>query len=267
MNEYIGKVDKPEGVINMNNEDEKMARSIMESDFEHIKDKLFIRVYGVGINEEDFSFLPNTKINNLAITYSVLIDKVTEDSAIKSIKFTNELLDKYGVSKEELHKAAMENSEKIFPAKYYKMNDLVPFKVLTNEMGCDGAAALFYPNQMEKIAASLGGNYFVLPSSIHEVLVLPDDGNTNYMELEQIVKEVNETLDRRDQLSNNVYYYDSKERIFSSAEEYEKRSKNIDNKSVNSKKNIDDFLDKTKKFSKDNDVSKENISKNNEIEL
>ena len=62
MNEYIGKVDKPEGVINMNNEDEKMTRSIMESGFEHIKDKLFIRVYGVGINEEDFSFLPNTKI-------------------------------------------------------------------------------------------------------------------------------------------------------------------------------------------------------------
>ena len=240
----------------------------MESGFEHIKDKLFIRVYGVGINEEDFSFLPNTKINNLAITYSVLIDKVTGDSAIKSITFTNELLDKYGVSKEELHKAAMENSEKIFPAKYYKMNDLVPFKVLTNEMGCLGAAALFYPNQMEKIAASLGGNYFVLPSSIHEVLILPDDGNLNYMELEQMVKEVNETtVDRKDQLSNNVYYYDSKDRIFSSAAEHAKRSKNIGNKSVNSKKNIDDFLDRTKKFSKDNDVSKENISKNNEIEL
>lgn len=268
MNEYIEKVNKPEGVINMNNEDEKMARSIMESDFEHIKDKLFIRVYGVGINEEDFSSLPNTKINNLAITYSVLIDKVTEDSAIKSITFTNELLDKYGVSKEELHKAAMENSEKIFPAKYYKMNDLVPFKILTNEIGCLGAAALFYPNQMGKIAASLGGNYFILPSSIHEVLVLPDDGNLNYMELEEMVKEVNETtVDRKDQLSNNVYYYDSKERIFSSAAEHEKRSKNIDNKSVNSKKNVDNFLDRTNKFSKDNDVSKENISKNNEIEF
>ena len=82
-----------------------------------------------------------------------------------------------------------------------------------------------------------------------------------------MVKEVNETtVDRKDQLSNNVYYYDSKDRIFSSAAEHEKRSKNIDN-NVNSKKNIDDFLDRTKKFSKDNDVSKENIPKNNEIEL
>lgn len=268
MNEYIGKVDKPEGVINMNNEDEKMARSIMESDFEHIKDKLFIRVYGVGINEEDFSFLPNTKINNLAITYNVLIDKLTDYPPIKSIKITNELLDKYGVSKEELHKAAIQNSEKIFPAKYYKTNDLVPFNILTNEIGCLGAAALFYPNQMEKIAASLGGNYFVLPSSIHEVLVLPDYGNLNYMELEQMVKEINKTtVDRKDQLSNDVYYYDSKERLFSLASEHEKRSKNIDNKSVNSKKNVDNFLDRTNKFSKDNDVSKENISKNNEIEF
>lgn len=242
--------------------------SRLKSDFEDIKDKLFIRICGVGINEEDLSILANTKINNLAIAYNVLIDKLTDNPPIKSIKITNELLDKYGVSKEELHKAAMQNSEKIFPAKYYKTNDLIPFNILTNEIGCLGAAALFYPNQMEKIAAYLGGNYFILPSSIHEILVMPDDGNLNYMELEQMVKEVNETVvDIKDQLSNNVYYYDSKEKLFSLASEHEKRSKNIDNKSVNSKKNVDNFLDRTNKFSKDNDVSKENISKNNEIEF
>ncbi len=242
--------------------------SRLKSDFEDIKDKLFIRICGVGINEEDLSVLANTKINNLAIAYNVLIDKLTDNLPIKSIKITNELLDKYGVSKEELHKAAIQNSEKIFPAKYYKTNDLVPFNILTNEIGCLGAAALFYPNQMEKIAASLGGNYFVLPSSIHEVLVLPDYGNLNYIELEQMVKEINKTtVDRKDQLSNDVYYYDSKERLFSLASEHEKRSKNIDNKSVNSKKNVENFLDRTNKFSKDNDVSKENISKNNEIEF
>ena len=242
--------------------------SRLKSDFEDIKDKLFIRICGVGINEEDLSILANTKINNLAITYNVLIDKLTDNPPIKSIKITNELLDKYGVSKEELHKAAIQNSEEIFPAKYYKTNDLVPFNILTNEIGYLGAAALFYPNQMKKIAASLGGNYFVLPSSIHEVLVLPDYGNLNYMELEQMVKVVNKTtVDRKDQLSNNVYYYDSKEKLFSLASEHEKRSKNIDNKSVNSKKNVDNFLDRTNKFSKDNDVSKENISKNNEIEF
>lgn len=113
-----------------------------------------------------------------------------------------------------------------------------------------------------KIAESLGGNYFVLPSSIHEVLVMPDYENLNYMELEQMVKKVNETVvDINDQLSNDVYYYDSKERLFSLASEHEKRSKNIDNKSVNSKKNVENFLDRTNKFSKDN------ISKNNEIEF
>lgn len=77
-----------------------------------------------------------------------------------------------------------------------------------------------------------------------------------------MVKKVNETVvDINDQLSNDVYYYDSKERLFSLASEHEKRSKNIDNKSVNSKKNVENFLDRTNKFSKDN------ISKNNEIEF
>lgn len=82
---------------------------------------------------------------------------------------------------------------------------------------------------------------------------------------DKVIDESN--VDINDQLSNNAYYYDSKERLFSLASEHEKRSKNIDNKSVNSKKNIDDFLDRTNKFLKDNDVSKENISKNNEIEF
>lgn len=82
---------------------------------------------------------------------------------------------------------------------------------------------------------------------------------------DKVIDESN--VDINDQLSNNAYYYDSKERLFSLASEHEKRSKNIDNKSVNSKKNVDNFLDRTNKFSKDNDVSKENISKNNEIEF
>lgn len=82
---------------------------------------------------------------------------------------------------------------------------------------------------------------------------------------DKVIDESN--VDINDQLSNDVYYYDSKERLFSLASEHEKRSKNIDNKSVNSKKNVDNFLDRTNKFSKDNDVSKENISKNNEIEF
>lgn len=82
---------------------------------------------------------------------------------------------------------------------------------------------------------------------------------------DKVIDESNVNIN--DQLSNNAYYYDSKERLFSLASEHEKRSKNIDNKSVNSKKNVDNFLDRTNKFSKDNDVSKENISKNNEIEF
>lgn len=100
---------------------------------------------------------------------------------------------------------------------------------------------------------------------------LADVGTEWFEEAENAFRQTpdltNCSAETMEKLTANVYYYDSKERIFSSAAEHEKRSKNIDNKSVNSKKNVDNFLDRTNKFSKDNDVSKENISKNNEIEF
>lgn len=90
---------------------------------------------------------------------------------------------------------------------------------------------------------------------------MPDDGNINYMELEQIVKEVNETtVDRKDQLSNDVYHYDSKEQLFELASEYENR--------VINKQNIVDFVEKIKSNSTTVDNEKQtDITKNNDIEF
>ena len=114
------------------------------------------------------------------------------------------------------------------------------------------------------------GDFFDYLGSIANQ-TLADVGTEWFVEAENAFRQTpdltNCSTETMEKLTANVYYYDSKERIFSSAAEHEKRSKNIDNKSVNSKKNVDNFLDRTNEFSKDNDVSKENISKNNEIEF
>lgn len=114
------------------------------------------------------------------------------------------------------------------------------------------------------------GDFFDYLGSIANQTIA-DVGTEWFVEAENAFRQTpnltNCSTETMEKLTANVYYYDSKERIFSSAAEHEKRSKNIDNKIVNSKKNVDNFLDRTNKFSKDNDVSKENISKNNEIEF
>lgn len=65
--------------------------------------------------------------------------------------------------------------------------------VLTNQSGLNGAAALFYPGMMEQAAEHFGGDFFVLPSSTHEVIMIPNDGTANFRDLEQMVRDINRT--------------------------------------------------------------------------
>lgn len=80
--------------------------------------------------------------------------------------------------------------------------------VLTTEDGFLGASALFYPDMMKRIGQLIGSDYYVLPSSIHEVLIMPDDGKMTPGELAMMVKTVNEhEVSRSEQLGNRVLHF------------------------------------------------------------
>lgn len=80
--------------------------------------------------------------------------------------------------------------------------------VLTTEGGVLGAAALYYPQMQSRIGEIVGGDYYVLPSSVHEVLIMPDDGHTSAKELAEMVKQINETEVRpEERLGNKVLHY------------------------------------------------------------
>ena len=85
--------------------------------------------------------------------------------------------------------------------------------VLTNTSGSLGAAALFYPDVKEKAAELLGSDYYILPSSVHEVILVPDSAGINAKELCDMVKQANRTVvEEQDILSDNVYHYSKDER-------------------------------------------------------
>ncbi len=81
--------------------------------------------------------------------------------------------------------------------------------VLSN---CDrvfGASALLYSASMKALAEKWNKNLIILPSSVHEVILLPDDGITEKEFYREMVKEVNDTqVEPEERLSYNVYYYD-----------------------------------------------------------
>lgn len=93
--------------------------------------------------------------------------------------------------------------------------DGMPLYIVTNKSKTFGAASLLLPHIMEKIGEFLG-SFYVLPSSIHEVLVIPASSAMETSELIGMVRQINETeLLPEEVLSDNIYLYDKDEKTFS----------------------------------------------------
>lgn len=225
------------------------------TNYEVAKEHLFIRVSDAERNGEILTGLPHRRVENLAITYHIVAE--IGEEGIGSTPVTNRMLNGFGITEEQLHQDALDNSPKIFPAKvetmssmmdkmmredmrragmteeeidlYFEnmgLNDPNPLTVVTNEHQTNGAAVLFYPGQMEKLGETVNGDFFILPSSTHEVLILPDDGGVTYQELKAMVMEINSTqVSPEDRLADEVYHYDTKDRVFEKAGSFEERQK------------------------------------------
>ena len=99
-----------------------------------------------------------------------------------------------------------------------------PMFCLTNKAKMNGASLLLQEDIRKQIGECLGSDYFVIPSSIHEVLILPDNGIFQVPELNAMVQEVNETkVERQEQLSDKVQFCDGKTAVMENAERREAR--------------------------------------------
>ena len=93
--------------------------------------------------------------------------------------------------------------------------DVSNMYILSNTAGMLGSAALFYPDTREHIAEVIGESYTVLPSSQHEVLIIPDSAGLPREDLAGMVKTANETVvEPKDVLSDNIFHYDRDEKKF-----------------------------------------------------
>ncbi len=221
--------------------------------FDKAKEHLFIRVSNAEKNQEFLKTVPHTIVEDLAITYHLRMN--VDENGISSSVLTNDSLKMYGVSKKELHEEALTNSEKLFPADIFDLHEhmrqsfisdmkmegrsdeeiealLQEFPnpgenvltMVTNDVKVNGAAVLFYPGLMDEIAKRTEGDYFILPSSVHETLILPDDGAMNYKELMMMVSDINQSqVIPEERLSDQVYHYDPIDRVFEKASSFEER--------------------------------------------
>lgn len=218
------------------------VRKIM--DYEQAKENLFIRVNNAENNQDLLDTVPHTKVEDLVITYHIRME--VPGVGMGSTMVTNGMMEQYGITQEQLHADAIKSSPEVLPAKLDSMQNIMAalmpsafdhedalfdepapggtMMVLTNTAQINGASALFYPGMMDRAAEQFQGDFFVLPSSTHEVIMIPADGTADFRDLEQMVQDINRTQVAKDeQLSDHVYHYDAKERIFERADHHEMR--------------------------------------------
>lgn len=95
--------------------------------------------------------------------------------------------------------------------------------VLSNRGSREGAALLFNEDVLERISEVMNGDYYIIPSSIHEVIVLKE---MPAPELNQMIAEVNNTqVEPEDVLSYNAQYYDSRNKTLVNALSHENQQK------------------------------------------
>ena len=219
-------------------------------DYEKAKERFFIRVSSAEENKELLAEVPHKEILGLAVTCHVLVGM--EEAEMGSTMVTNALLDKYGVTTDQLFEDAFINSQVLLPPSIEPMETMLGrmmglgmemeapatleaqledldlenmgMAVLTNRQAVNGAAVIFYPDLMEKIGDSQQVNFFILPSSTHEVILVPDNGTMALKDLEDMVRSINASeVSPKDRLSDTVLHYDHKEHLLEKGSDYEKR--------------------------------------------
>ena len=178
-------------------------------------------------NRELLSHVPHRMVADLAVIYKYIIQDTGE--GIIGATLTNHMIAGMGIHEDELFQMAMDNRRENAPYVIWNLEDVIhglneslgmeetpeedgldsflDCSVLTSQDGLFGASCILYPEAVKELAAAKGGNFFLLPSSIHEWLVIPDVGI--YDGLEDIVRFVNQNeVGEEEVLSDHVYYYD-----------------------------------------------------------
>ncbi len=216
------------------------------TDYEQMKKTLVMEVVSTETNAQMLEHIPHKELEDMSIVYRFLI--TSNDEGRASVVINNNMLEQMGITPEQLHADAMLNSPELRPAVIQnmvevltEMSNMTPDELETMGLAMDdesemmfvatvpdkinGAGVIAYQDFMEQASERIGGgDFYILPSSKHEILIVPDRDFIKLEDLKDMVKAVNETeVSAQDKLTDSVYHYDSKDKIFELGDKFEKR--------------------------------------------
>lgn len=191
-------------------------------DFEHVKNKIVYKLINLEKNKDLLEDTPFIAFLDLAVVFYYICDSTMHSQATILVKENH--LKLWKKTKEDLFEYAVINSPKMLKASIRGMESILRdmikeerdspgfsidqgereereevMYVLTNEYGIFGAACLLYHQVLEAFSEKIESDFYILPSSVHEVILVPKKDEIKSKRLKTMVKEVNETevSDRR----------------------------------------------------------------------
>lgn len=185
-------------------------------DFDKVKDHIFYKLVHTKRNRELLEQVPNLPFLDMSVVFQILLPQTEPVRA--TILISNAMLQFWKIPISLLYHYGKINTPRENPVVFQPMSDLLnldleesekpPVYVLTNEQGICGASVLLYEECLQNIHHILKEEFYILPSSIHEVLILPRSFQMEPEELRKIVQQVNETeLQEEDILSEEIYWF------------------------------------------------------------
>lgn len=204
--------------------------------FDNIRNKLSLRLVETKRNREYLLDKPYLDVGNgLALICDLQLSRNMSECWRTVVN--NGIAEANGYNKNELFQEAIRSAVKMDPPEMMDLQNVIfgdedgknllsgtdtdaplrgkagsnePIYIISSRGRQFGAAAFFYPGVKEQAADILGEGYTVLPSSLHEVLLVPDSSRIPVRDLQNMVKETNRSqVEPKDILSDNIYHFDN----------------------------------------------------------
>lgn len=203
--------------------------------YESVKQSIVYKLVNTEKNKTLLEDIPHIEFLDLSIVFQCLIAQ--EDLGTASILIHNVHMKLWDISVEELYREAKENTQRLqgyeiksmtevlceimkaenleefdYEECRQELSDSVPMYVLSNKSRVEGAACMLYPNLIQDFADAIGSSFYIIPSSIHELLLLPAKEDKESREIKSMICEINDTqVSTEEILSYSLYFYDREE--------------------------------------------------------
>lgn len=193
------------------------------TDFEKVRARVACKLVNYEKNEGQLSRVPHIRCLDLALVFYYMMMEEQEIGR-GTILIYNSHLDMWGVTKEQLYETARRNTPLLLPCEFKEMGEFLeenfegagelieeklPMYVLSNRERQFGAVNLIYDSVLAQIGRELGDDFYILPSSVHECIIVPVNTRATREELETMVRDINRTQVLPEEvLSDSVYFYE-----------------------------------------------------------